>query len=114
MCYPVKSTQIFIGCHLEFFRVASTQIFFHGGSLKKVGRFTYKSEKKSGEHPEKNLGRCYPKKSHVAPYKNLGRFYRVPFKALIRLQIKWASVVRDRDRHISHSLAAVQAVANKK
>ena len=25
--YPVKSTQIFIGCHLRFVRVASTQIF---------------------------------------------------------------------------------------
>ena len=33
--------------------------------MKKVGCHTYKSEKKSGEHPEKNLGRCYPKKSKV-------------------------------------------------
>ena len=58
--------------------MAFTQICFQGGSMKKVGCHTYKSEKKSGEHPEKNLGRCYPKKSQVAPYKNLGRFNRVP------------------------------------
>ena len=31
-----------------------------------------------------------PKKSQVAPYKNLGRSYRVPFKSLLRVQIKWA------------------------
>ena len=49
----------------------------------------YKSEKKSGEHPEKNLGRCYPK-SQVVPYKNLGRFYRVSFKSLLKVRIKWA------------------------
>ena len=28
------------------------------------------------------------KKSKVAPYKDLGRFYRVPFKSLLRVQIK--------------------------
>ena len=48
-------------------------------------------QKKLGEHPERNLGRCYPNKSQVAPYKNLGRFYRVPFKSLLRVQIKWVS-----------------------
>ena len=37
---------------------------------------------------KKNLGRSYPKKSQVAPYKNLGRFYRVPYKSLLRVQIK--------------------------
>ena len=35
--YPVKSTQIFIGCHLIFFRVASTQIFFRVAAWKKLG-----------------------------------------------------------------------------
>ena len=85
-------TQIFIGCHLRFFRVASNQIFFQGGSLKKVRCHTYKSEKKSGERPEKNLGRCYSKKSQVAPYENLCRFYRVPFKSLLRVQIKWVII----------------------
>ena len=34
--YPVKSTQIFIGCHLRFFRVASTQIFFRVAAWKKL------------------------------------------------------------------------------
>ena len=29
----VRSTQIFVGCHLRFFRVASTQIFFQGAHL---------------------------------------------------------------------------------
>ena len=33
--YPVKSTQIFIGCHLRFIRVASTQIFFRVTAWKK-------------------------------------------------------------------------------
>ena len=53
--YPVKSTQIFLGCHLRFFRVASTQIFFRmrPGSLKKAGFHTCKSEKKSSEYPIK-------------------------------------------------------------
>ena len=31
-------------------------------------------------------------KSQVAPYKNLGRFYSVPFKALLRVQIKRVKV----------------------
>ena len=45
---------------------------------------TYKSWKKSGEHPEKNLGRCYPKKNlRWQPYKNLDRFYRVQIKQVI-------------------------------
>ena len=44
--------------------------------MKNVGCHTYKSEKKSGEHPEKNLG----------------RFYRVlPFKSFLRVQIKRAN-----------------------
>ena len=46
--YPVKSTHIFIGWLFY-------PDFFQGGSLKKVGCHTYKSEKKSGEHPEKNM-----------------------------------------------------------
>ena len=28
----------------------------------------------------------------MAPYKILGRFYRVPFKSLLRMKIKWAIV----------------------
>ena len=31
-------------------------------------------------------------KSQVAPYKNLDRFYRIPFKSLLRVQIKRASM----------------------
>ena len=31
------------------------------------------------------------KKSQVAPYENLGRFYSVPFKSLLRVQIKRAN-----------------------
>ena len=57
--------------------------------MKKVECHTYKSEKNSGVHPEKKLGRCYPKKTQVAPYKNLGRFYMVPFKKLLRVQTKF-------------------------
>ena len=30
------------------------------------------------------------KRSQVAPYKNMGRCYRVPFKSLLRVQIKQA------------------------
>ena len=59
--YRVKSTQIFIGCHLRFFKVSFYPGFLQGGSLKKVGCHTYKSEKKSGAHPEKTLCRCNPK-----------------------------------------------------
>ena len=33
------------------------------------------------------------KKSQVALYKNLGRFYRVPFKSLLRVQIKRVTVL---------------------
>ena len=72
--YHVKSTQIFIGCHLIFFMVASTQTFFQGGSLKNV---TYELEKKPSWAPWK---------------KNLGRFYRVPFKSLLRVQIERTTV----------------------
>ena len=32
------------------------------------------------------------KKSQVASYKNLGRFYRVPFKSILRVQIKQAII----------------------
>ena len=35
--------------------------------MKKVGCHTYRSEKKSGEYPEKNLGRCYHKKVRWHP-----------------------------------------------
>ena len=35
------------------------------------------------------------KKSQVAPYKNLGRFYRVPFKSLLRVQIKRAIILHE-------------------
>ena len=52
----------------EGYPVKSTQIFFRVAAWKKVGCHTYKFEKKSGEHPEKNLG----------------RFYRVPFKSILR------------------------------
>ena len=63
--------------------------FFQGGSLKKVGCHTYKSEKKSCELPKKIWVDAYTlKKSQVAPYKNLGRFCRVPFKSLLRVQIR--------------------------
>ena len=41
-------------------------------------------------HPETNLGRSYSK-DKATPYKNLGRYYRVPFKSLLRVQIKWVS-----------------------
>ena len=47
-----------------------------------AGCHIYKSEKNLGEHPEKNLGRWYPKK-----IQKIGRFYKVPFKSLLRLQI---------------------------
>jgi hypothetical protein len=43
--YPVKSAHIFIGCYLRFLRGSFYPDFFQGGSLKKVGCFTYKSEK---------------------------------------------------------------------
>ena len=76
--YPVKSTQIFIRCHLKYFRVASTQIFSGLSAWQKLG-----------QHLGKNLGRCYPKKFQVAPYKNLVRLYRIPVKSRLRLQIKW-------------------------
>ena len=66
--------------------------FFLGGSLKKVGYHTYKSEKKSGEHPEKIWVDATLKKSQVAPKKYLGGFYRVPFKSLLRVQIKQMTV----------------------
>ena len=48
------------------------QHFFEGGSLKKVGR--------------------HQKKIRWAPWKNLGRFYRVPFKSILRVQIKRVSI----------------------
>ena len=62
--YPVKSIQIFTGCHLIFsgYTVAEykydTQLFFLS---------------------------CHPEKS-------LGRFYWIPFKSLLRVEIKWAYV----------------------
>ena len=46
------------------------------------------------------------KKSQVAPYKNLGRFYRVPFKSLLRVQIK-------RAMDVSHTLELVICVVNQ-
>ena len=33
--------------------INSGHLFFQAGTLKKVGYHTYKSEKKSGEHPDK-------------------------------------------------------------
>jgi hypothetical protein len=56
----------------KIYPVKSTQIFFQGGSLKKVGCHAYKSEKNQVSTQKKNLG----------------RFYRVPFKSLLRVQIK--------------------------
>ena len=50
----LKGTQIFIGCYLRIFRVTSTQIFFPGDSLKKVGCRTYKSEKNQVSSLKKN------------------------------------------------------------
>ena len=52
----IENSIKYSACHLRSFRVASTQIFFQGGSLKKVGCHTYKSEKKSGEHPPQKFG----------------------------------------------------------
>ena len=57
---PVKSIKIFIGCHPRFFRVASAQIFVRVAAWKMLG-VILPDQKKIGEHPEKNLGRCYPK-----------------------------------------------------
>ena len=37
------------------------------------------------------------KKPQVAPYKNLGRFYRVPFKSLLRVQVKLFSRLKNSD-----------------
>ena len=51
-----------------------TPNFFQAATLKKI-------------RVEANL-----KKSQVAPYKNLGIFYRVPFKSLLKVQIKRAFV----------------------
>ena len=84
------------------------------GFILKLKQKTFSNRKKSGEHPEKIwvkvrwfwkdfLGefqksfrnyltfKCCPKKIQVVPYKNLGRFYRVPFKPLLRVQIKRAT-----------------------
>ena len=35
--------------------------------------------------------------AQVVPYKNLGRFYRVPFKSILRTQIKRANISRKYD-----------------
>ena len=41
-------TQIFIGCHLRFFRVASTQIFFRVAAWKKLGVILINQKKNQG------------------------------------------------------------------
>ena len=47
-------------------------------------------QKKRQWVPYKNQGMAAPYKNQGAPYKNLGEFYRVPFKSLLRVQIKRA------------------------
>ena len=64
--HHVKSTQIFLGYHLRYFRVASTQIFFRVVAWKKLGVILI-NQKKISWAPWK---KCYPRKSQVAPYKN--------------------------------------------
>ena len=49
------------GCHLKLFKVASTQIFFRVATWKFLGFILAWNKKKSGDHTEKNMGRCYPK-----------------------------------------------------
>ena len=44
------------------------------------------------------------KKPQVAPYKNLGRFYRVPFKSLLRVQIKWVNKIHLQSSNTSASI----------
>ena len=68
----------------------SIQVIYFGGSLKKVRCHTYKSEKNQVSTLKKIWVDASQKKSQVPPYKKLGRFYRVPFKSLLRVQIKWA------------------------
>ena len=76
----------------EIFQGSIYPDFFQGGSLKKVGCHTYKSEKNQVSTLKKIWVDATLKKSQVAPYKNLGRFYRVPFKSFLRVQIKWVTI----------------------
>ena len=50
---PVKSTHIFKGCLLRFFRVASTQIFFRVAALKKLGVILKNQKKKTSVASDK-------------------------------------------------------------
>ena len=84
--------RIYLKVPCKIYPVRSTKFFFQAGTLKKAGCHTYKSEKKSGEHPKKIWVDATVKKYQVAPYKNMGRFYRVPFKSILRVQIKWAII----------------------
>ena len=77
--YPVKSTQICIGYHLRFFRIASNQIFFE---VLTWFFFWFWHPNFSSYHSEKNLG-SYPKKNSGG--KNMGRLYRVPLKSLLKV-----------------------------
>ena len=81
--------EIFIGCHLRFFRVESTQIFFQGAHLIFFGFISMTPN--FFQAATLNKIRVEATLSQVAPYKNLDRFYRVPFKSLFRVQIKWAN-----------------------
>ena len=87
---PWKSTQIFIGCTLIFLGCQQALIFL-GYSLDFffwwVSSLWDDTQLYSSYYPEKE---ATLKKSQVAPYKNLGRFCRVPFKSLLRVQIKRA------------------------
>ena len=82
--YPVKSTQIYIGCHLRCYTKkyqCACLISFSDLYVWHPAFFKLPPWKKIWVNA--NL-----KKSQVSPYKNLGRFYRVPFKSLLRVQIK--------------------------
>ena len=58
--YPIKTTQIFLGCHLRFFRVAPTQIFFRVLTWFFSNLWVW-HQLFSSCKPEKKLGRSYPK-----------------------------------------------------
>ena len=57
-------------------------------TLKQVGCHTCKAEKNQVSILQKIWVDPTLKKSQVVPYKNLDRFYRLPFKSVLRVQIK--------------------------
>ena len=73
----------------DFYNV-QPEIFFQGGSLKKAGCHTSKSEKNQVSTLKKIWLDATLKKisGGMPPYKNLGTFFRVPFKSLLKVQIK--------------------------